>query len=99
MAAVSQAMQQTPRASSLVESRSRLRNYFFLRRQLGPQYLDLLQFFSTIARLCAVNVEQWAESTIDGSNYMLTVELFLGFERFQRPNSCSQNSSGVGSQC
>jgi len=38
-------MQQTPRASSLVENlNSRLRN-FFLRRQLGPQYLDLLQFF------------------------------------------------------
>jgi len=44
MAAVSQAMQQTPRASSLENLNSRLRN-FFLRRQLGPQYLDLLQFF------------------------------------------------------
>jgi len=46
MAAVTQAMQQTPRASSLVENlNSRLRNYFFLRRQLGSQYLSLLQFF------------------------------------------------------
>jgi len=36
-AAVTQAMQQTPRASSLVENlNSRLRNYFFLRKQLGP---------------------------------------------------------------
>jgi hypothetical protein len=34
------------RASSLVESfNSRLRNYFFLRRQIGPAYLDLLRFF------------------------------------------------------
>ena len=34
------------RASSLVENlNSRLRNYFFLRRQLGPDYLALLQFF------------------------------------------------------
>jgi hypothetical protein len=34
------------RASSLVESfNSRLRSYFFLRRQIGPAYLDLLRFF------------------------------------------------------
>lgn len=36
----------TVRASSLVENlNSRLRNYFFLRRQLGAGYLNLLQFF------------------------------------------------------
>ena len=36
----------TVRASSVVENRnSRLRNYFFLRRQLGPGYLHLLRFF------------------------------------------------------
>jgi hypothetical protein len=36
----------TVRASSVVENlNSRLRNYFFLRRQLGPDYLHLLQFF------------------------------------------------------
>ena len=36
----------TIRASSLVENiNSRLRNYFFLRKQLGSKYLDLLQFF------------------------------------------------------
>ncbi|MGZ3472396.1 MAG: hypothetical protein ACXVA6_20705 [Isosphaeraceae bacterium] len=34
------------RASSLVENlNSRLRTYFFLRRQLGDDYLTLLQFF------------------------------------------------------
>lgn len=34
------------RASSLVENfNSRLRNYFFLRRQIGSRYLDLLRFF------------------------------------------------------
>lgn len=34
------------RASSIVENlNSRLRNYFFLRRQLGEDYLTLLQFF------------------------------------------------------
>lgn len=34
------------RASSLVENfNSRLRTYFFLRRHLGPEYLELLRFF------------------------------------------------------
>ncbi len=36
----------TVRASSVIENlNSRLRNYFFLRRQLGADYLALLQFF------------------------------------------------------
>lgn len=40
------AMADTPRCSSMVENlNSRLRNYFTLRRQLGAQYLSLLQFF------------------------------------------------------
>jgi hypothetical protein len=44
--AVSQAMAQTPRSSSLVENlNSRLRNYFTLRRHLGDAYLSLLRFF------------------------------------------------------
>ncbi|MFM0148739.1 hypothetical protein [Paraburkholderia sp. RL18-085-BIA-A] len=44
--AVSQAMEHTPRSSSLVENlNSRLRNYFTLRRHLGTPYLDLLRFF------------------------------------------------------
>jgi hypothetical protein len=42
----------TVRASSLVENlNSRLRSYFFLRRQLGPDYLALLQFFLNHRRL------------------------------------------------
>ncbi len=44
--AVSRAMAQTPRSSSLVENlNSRLRPYFTLRRHLGNSYLDLLRFF------------------------------------------------------
>jgi len=44
--AVSWAMAQTPRSSSLVENlNSRLRTYFTLRRHLGGAYLDLLRFF------------------------------------------------------
>ena len=44
--AVSRAMADTPRSSSLVENlNSRLRPYFTLRRHLGGAYLDLLRFF------------------------------------------------------
>ncbi len=44
--AVSRAMADTPRSSSLVENlNSRLRSYFTLRRHLGNSYLDLLRFF------------------------------------------------------
>jgi hypothetical protein len=45
-AAVATVARTTVRASSVVENlNSRLRNYFFLRRHLGPDYLQLLQFF------------------------------------------------------
>jgi hypothetical protein len=44
--AVVEAMGRVVRASSLVENlNSRLRGYFFLRRELGPDYLELLRFF------------------------------------------------------
>jgi len=43
------------------ESQFKAAQLLFLRRQLGPQYLDLLQFSSTIARLCAVSVpNEWS---------------------------------------
>ncbi len=55
--AVSQAMAQTPRSSSLVENlNSRLRNYFTLRRHLGGSYLGLLRFFLNHRRSCAADV-------------------------------------------
>ena len=45
-AAVRQVLAETPRASSLVKNlNSRLRCYFFLRRQIGQEYLELLRFF------------------------------------------------------
>lgn len=44
--AVIEAMREVVRASSIVENlNSRLRSYFFLRRELGPDYLELLRFF------------------------------------------------------
>jgi hypothetical protein len=45
-AAVEEQLGQVVRASSVIENlNSRLRNYFFLRRHLGADYLTLLQFF------------------------------------------------------
>ena len=86
--AVREAMQQTPRASSLVENlNSRLRNYFFLRRQLGPQYLDLLRFFlnhRTFMRSeCPERVGKSPTELMTGQPNAHWLEL-LGFERFQR---------------
>lgn len=44
--AVTELAENTVRASSVIENlNSRLRTYFFLRRQLGPDYLALLQFY------------------------------------------------------
>jgi hypothetical protein len=44
--ALAQVLARVVRASSVAENlNSRLRGYFFLRRQLGPEYLALLQFF------------------------------------------------------
>ena len=45
-AAVTALLGQVVRASSVIENlNSRLRNYFFLRRRLGADYLALWQFF------------------------------------------------------
>ena len=45
-AALAAVVRGTVRASALVENfNSRLRNYFFLRRQVGPGYLHLLRFY------------------------------------------------------
>ena len=88
LAAVTEAMKHTPRASSWVENlNSRLRNYFFLRRQLGPQYLDLLRFFlnhRTFMRSeCPERVGKSPNELMTGQPHAHWLEL-LGFERFQR---------------
>ena len=70
--AVSQAMAQTPRSSSLVENlNSRLRNYFTLRRHLGGSYLDLLRFFLNHRRFIR---SQRAERTGHSPRELLTDE-------------------------
>ena len=88
MAAVSQALQQTPRASSLVENlNSRRSYYFFLRRQLGQKYLDLLQFFlnhrAFMRSECPERVGKSPTELMTGQTHAHWLEL-LGFERFQR---------------
>ena len=88
MAAVGKALEETPRASSMVENlNSRLRNYFFLRRSLGNDYLSILQFFLNHRQFLRSQVP---ERTGKSPKQLLTGEAhphwleLLGFERFQR---------------
>lgn len=86
--AVSEAMATTPRTSSLVENlNSRLRNYFFLRKQLGSGYLDLLRFFlnhrTFIRSRHPERVGKSPAELMMGREHPHWLEL-LGFERFQR---------------
>ena len=87
--AVEQAMKETPRASSLVENfNSRLRNYFFLRRTLGNDYLDLLRFFLNHRTfLRSEHPEREGKSPTElltGKPHSHWLEL-LGFELFRQP--------------
>jgi hypothetical protein len=86
--AVEAAMKQTPRASSMVENlNSRLRNYFFLRKQLGPSYLNLLQFFLNHRQFmrseCEERVGKSPAELMTGESHPHWLEL-LGFTRFQQ---------------
>ncbi len=79
---------QTVRASSLVENlNSRLRNYFFLRRHLGPDYLVLLQFFLNHRRfLRSERPERVGKSPaelLNANPHPHWLEL-LGYVRFSR---------------
>jgi hypothetical protein len=87
--AVVDAMKNIPRASSLVENlNSRLRNYFFLRRQLGAPYLHLLQFFlNHRIFLRSQRPERAGKSPkelMTGQRHPHWLEL-LGFTRFRLP--------------
>jgi hypothetical protein len=66
---------------------SRLRNYFFLRRQIGPQYLELLRFFlnhSPFSRSQhSERVGKTPAELLTGQAHPHWLEL-LGFTRFQR---------------
>ena len=88
MEAVGKALEETPRASSMVENlNSRLRNYFFLRKSLGDDYLNLLQFFlNSRCFMRSLNPERVGKSPkqlLTGEAHPHWLEL-LGFKRFQR---------------
>ena len=76
------------RASSLVENfNGRLRSYFFLRRQLGPRYLDLLRFFFNHHPFQrsqhSKRVGKTPAELLTGQSHPHWLEL-LGFTRFRR---------------
>jgi len=78
----------TVRASSVVENlNSRLRNYFFLRRHLGPDYLALLQFFLNHRRLERSDHPERVGKTpaelLTGQAHPHWLEM-LGYTRFSR---------------
>jgi hypothetical protein len=78
----------TIRASSLVENlNSRLRTYFSLRRQLGPDYLALLQFFLNHRVLERSDRPEREGKTpaelLTGRGHPHWLEM-LGFTRFER---------------
>ena len=86
--AVRQAISTTPRASSIVENlNSRLRNYFFLRRHIGNDYLDLLRFFLNHRRFerseRTKRIGKSPAELLTGKRHSHWLEL-LGFERFSR---------------
>ena len=88
MKAVETALEETPRASSMVENlNSRLRNYFFLRRSLGDDYLSLLKFFLNhrqfMRSLKPERVGKSPKQLLTSEAHPHWLEL-LGFERFQR---------------
>lgn len=86
--AVKQVMAQTPRASSLVENlNGRLRQYFFLRRHIGEDYLHLLRFFLNHRRFLRSDrperVGHSPAELLTGQPHRHWLEL-LGYQRFHR---------------
>ena len=86
--AITHLIDTTVRASSVVENlNSRLRNYFFLRKHLGPEYLDLLRFFLNHRRFLRSEhperVGQSPAEILTGKAHPHWLEL-LGFERFKK---------------
>lgn len=86
--AVETILKQTVRVSSLVENtNSRLRTYFFLRKQLGNDYLQILQFFLNHRRFSSSEKEERIGKSpcelLTGVKHGHWLEL-LGFELFKQ---------------
>jgi hypothetical protein len=91
-AAVQDLAERIIRASSAIENfNSRLRPYFFLRRDLGPDYLHLLRFFLNHRRFLRSEyperVDKSPTELLTGQTHPHWLEM-LGYKRFQR---CSAN--------
>lgn len=87
-AAITYLIDTTVRASSVVENlNSRLRNYFFLRKHLGADYLDLLRFFLNHRQFMRSEHPQRVGKSpaeiLTGKPHPHWLEL-LGFERFKK---------------
>ncbi len=77
------------RASSAVENvNSRLRNYFFLRKEVGQGYLELLRFFLNHRRFLrserAERVGKSPAELLSGQGHAHWLEM-LGYQLFRRP--------------
>ncbi len=86
--AVERLRRRTVRASSVVENLNRrLRSYFFLRRHLGPDYLELLQFYLNHRRFPrSERPERTGKSPrqlLTGQEHPHWLEM-LGYQRFER---------------
>jgi len=82
------AIREVTRASSIVENlNSRLRRYFFVRRQIGNGYLDLLRFYLNHRRYPRSRREERVGKSpaqlLRGEEHPHWLEL-LGFDRFSR---------------
>ena len=85
---VADVARKTVRASSIIENfNSRLRSYFFLRRHLGPGYLQLLQFFLNHRRFLRSEHPQRVNKNpaelLTGSSHPHWIEM-LGYQLFLR---------------
>jgi hypothetical protein len=85
---VGEVLKKTVRANSLVENlNSRLRTYFTLRRELGNEYLDFLQFFLNHRRFMrseyTERVGKSPTELLTGQQHQHWLEI-LGFELFKK---------------
>ena len=85
---VDEVLERTVRANSLVENiNSRLRTYFTLRRELGDEYLEFLQFFLNHRRFIrskyAKRIGKSPTELLTGEKHKHWLEM-LGFELFKQ---------------
>ena len=85
---VDEVLERTVRANSLVENiNSRLRTYFTLRRELGDEYLEFLQFFLNHRRFIrskyAKRIGKSPTELLTGKKHKHWLEM-LGFELFKQ---------------